>query len=117
MSRSSVERLEDARSYALHALANAGGLSADVLAEAAQPLHAALYDLVIIGEALSKIPKDVQSLAPEIPWRAITGLRNYVVHSYWRVDLELVADIVERRLEPLILSLERLTENLRRTEG
>lgn len=117
MSRSPVERLEDARSYARHALDNAGGLSADVLAEAPQPLHAALYDLIVIGEALGKIPKDLQSLAPDIPWAAITGLRNYVVHAYWRVDQELVAGVVAHRIEPLMLSLDRLIENLRRADA
>jgi uncharacterized protein with HEPN domain len=50
MKRSDVDRLRDARHFARHAQNNAGGFEAAALAEAWQPQHVALYNLVIIGE-------------------------------------------------------------------
>lgn len=107
-SRSDIDRLKDARSFALYTWENAGGLDADILAEARQPLHAALFDLVVVGEALNKVSAEVKTAAPDIPWQAIVGLRNVIVHSYWQIDLELIADVLVNRIDPLVASLDRL---------
>ncbi len=116
MTRTDLQRLSDARDFARQAQGNAGGLSADVLAEATQPLHAALFDLVVIGEALNKVSAEVQAAAPEIPWRAVADLRNIIVHSYWQVDLELIAGIIEKEIDPLVEKLEKLIAVIERTE-
>lgn len=108
MIRSDLDRLCDAREFARYARDNAGGLSAGTLAEARQPQHAALFDLVIIGETLNMVSSEVQNAAPDLPWRSITNLRNIIVHSYWQIDLEIIADIVKNRIDPLIAELDKL---------
>jgi uncharacterized protein with HEPN domain len=108
MKRSDLERLKDARDFARFARDNAGGLSADVLADALQPQHAALYGLTIVGEALNKVSVEVKNAAPHLEWREIVDLRNLIVHSYWQIDLETIADIIANELEPLVDDLERL---------
>jgi uncharacterized protein with HEPN domain len=108
MNRSDLDRLRDARHFAHEAIGHATGLSAEVLATATQPQHAALYALTIVGETLGKIPTDLRNEAPKIRWRAITALRNHVVHAYWQVDLEIIADVIENRLDPLIEELNKL---------
>jgi uncharacterized protein with HEPN domain len=105
MNRSDLERLRDAREFARYAQGDAGGLSAEVLANARQPRHAALYDLIVIGETLGQISAEVKSVGPDIEWRKIANLRNIIVHSYWQVDLELIADVIRDRLDPLVLDL------------
>ncbi len=108
MNRSDLDRLRDARDFARHAQYNAGGLSADVLADAPQPLHAALYDLVVIGETLNKVSAEVKSAAPQLAWRPISNLRNVIVHAYWQIDLEIIAHVIEHRLDPLLSELNTL---------
>jgi uncharacterized protein with HEPN domain len=108
MRRPTVEWLRAARDHARAALDDGGGLSAEALAAAKQPLHAVLYDLVVVGEALGKVPIEVRGLAPAIPWRAITDMRNLIVHAYWQIDEEIVAEVLERDLEPLISALDGL---------
>jgi uncharacterized protein with HEPN domain len=117
MSRSDLERLRDARDFARQAFNHATGLSADILAEALQPQHAALYALAIVGEALSKIPADLRSAAPAIQWNAIIGLRNHLVHAYWQIDLEIIAGIVENRIDVLELELEKLIALVERMDA
>ena len=87
-----------------------------MLAGAFQPQHAALFNLVVIGEALNGISGGVKSAAPDIPWQSIIDLRHFVVHAYWQVDLEIIADVIENRLDPLIEQLERLIAFVERTE-
>lgn len=108
MIRSDLDRLQDARDFARHAQGNAGGLSAEILADAIQPQHAALFDLIIIGEALNKVSGEVRSAAPDLLWQAIIDLRHFVVHAYWQIDLEIIADVIKNRIDPLINELDRL---------
>lgn len=116
MIRSDLDRLRDARDFARHAQDDAGGLDADVLAGAGQPQRAALYDLVIIGETLNKISSEIKSSAPDLPWRPLADLRNFIVHAYWQIDLEIVADVIENRLDPIIAELDRLIAFVARSE-
>ena len=116
MNRSDLERLRDARDFARFARDNAGGLPADILADARQPQHAALYDLVIVGETLGKVSAEVKSAAPDIEWRKISNLRNLLVHGYWQVDLEIIAGVIENRIDPLVIELEKLIAILERND-
>ena len=116
MKRSDLERLRDARDFARYAQNNAGGLSADILADARQPQHAALFDLIIIGETLNRVSAEVKSAAPDLPWQAVVDLRNFVVHAYWQVDFEIIADVIANRLDPLIDQLEGLIKFVERSE-
>ncbi len=116
MSRSDLERLRDARDFAQYAQDNAGGLPGDILAGAKQPQHAALFDLAVIGETLNKVSSEVKSAAPDLAWRQIANLRNVIIHSYWLIDLEIIADVINNRLDPLIEELEALIAFVERTD-
>lgn len=87
---------------------DAGGLSAAVLADAKQPQYAALYDIAIIGETLNKVSAEIKSVAPEIEWRLVSDLRNIIVHAYWQIDFNIIANVIENRIDPLIAELDRL---------
>ncbi len=45
---------------------------------------------------------------PEIPWGKIAGTRNRVIHGYFRVDPDIVWDIVEKELPTLRKQLAAL---------
>ncbi len=108
MKRDDLQRLRDARDFAKFAQANAGGLSAESFAEAHQPQHAALYNLAVVGEALNKVSVEVKNAAPDLPWREAVELRNIIIHSYWQIDLEIIAGVIKNRLDPLIAQLDGL---------
>jgi uncharacterized protein with HEPN domain len=40
------------------------------------------FRLSQIGETASKLPKDVQDRNPQIPWKAMFGMRHLIVHEY-----------------------------------
>ena len=64
--------------------------------------------LQVIGEAARKVSPQFQERHPDIPWAAIVGLRHRVAHDYLHVDLDLVWDVVQQDLEPLVAMLEQI---------
>jgi uncharacterized protein with HEPN domain len=57
--------------------------------------------LEILGEAVKKIPDDIRSQYPGIPWRAIAGMRDVLVHEYWGIDTDVIWATVQEGLPPL----------------
>jgi uncharacterized protein with HEPN domain len=49
-----------------------------------------LRHLQIIGEAARALPQDVRTLAPDVPWQRIIGMRNVLEHGYFEIDTDLV---------------------------
>lgn len=68
---------------------------------------AVLRRLEIIGEAAGRLDPEAQALFPDIPFRAMRGMRNIIAHDYGDVDLELVWRTVEADLPRLTEALER----------
>jgi uncharacterized protein YutE (UPF0331/DUF86 family) len=48
--------------------------------------------------------------------RPLADLRNLIVHAYWQVDLEIVAEVIKNRLDPIIVELDRLIGFVARSE-
>lgn len=46
--------------------------------------------LEIIGEAVRNLPLDWREKSRQIPWGKITGMRDFLIHEYFGVDLDLV---------------------------
>ena len=62
---------------------------------------AVLRNLEVIGEAAKRLDDAYRTVHPEIPWRALAGLRDVLIHQYEGVDLEKVWAIIERELPGL----------------
>lgn len=71
-------------------------------------LQLALTRLVeIVGEAASRVPKEVQDRLPAIPWREIVSARNRLIHGYDFVDLDILWEIVAADLPTLVPQIEQ----------
>lgn len=51
--------------------------------------------LMQIGELTGKLSDVFKTEHPDIPWRAIRGMRNVVAHEYGRIDVETVWETAE----------------------
>jgi uncharacterized protein with HEPN domain len=114
--RSDRQRLADTLAQIEHVNRHLDGASAAAVTADRRLLHAVLYNLAIIGEALGTLSPDVRGLAPAIPWGPIRGMRNRIVHSYWRVDPSIVVEVVARDLPVLRAEVERLAASLDRAD-
>ena len=62
----------------------------------------------VIGEAATRVSQAGQQRHGQIPWPEIIGLRNRLVHGYDSVDLNILWDIVQQDLPPLIEQLQAI---------
>jgi len=69
---------------------------------------AILYRLLVLGEAAGSLSDETIAAAPEIEWRAIVALRNRLAHTYWRISLPLIDEILEADIDPLERAVRRL---------
>jgi uncharacterized protein with HEPN domain len=110
--RSATEFLSDARAYALEAHSFAIGLSQAAFDADRRSQLAVFFCLAAVGEALNQVPQDIRTLAPDIPWVAINGLRNRLVHGYWLIDTQIILRIAQEDTTALVAAIERLMEKL-----
>jgi uncharacterized protein with HEPN domain len=47
---------------------------------------------------------------PGVPWAAIVGMRHRVVHDYLNIDQNIVWDVVDRDLPPLVIELAKTVD-------
>jgi uncharacterized protein with HEPN domain len=58
--------------------------------------------LEIIGEATNHLSEEITSSHDDIPWHAIVGMRNNLIHGYNEVNYEFVWATVQNDIRPLI---------------
>src|SRR3954447_25642232 len=63
-------------------------------------LRAITQSLTILGEAAARMSMAGRSATPTLPWTEIIGMRNWLVHSYFNIDLDTVWDTVTDDLPP-----------------
>lgn len=69
---------------------------------------AILHELLVLGEAAKRLSGAFRDSHPEVPWKAIAGMRDRLLHGYDDVDLELVWKTVDEDVPALIRRVEGL---------
>lgn len=69
---------------------------------------AVVRNLQTIAESTQRLSEALRATEPEIPWRAIAGFRNVLVHDYFGIDVEAVWTVVEQDLPSLAAAVERM---------
>lgn len=58
--------------------------------------------ITAIGEGINRInrilPDYLSSYFPDIPWRAIIGMRNHIAHGYFELDADLIFEAVKEQI-------------------
>lgn len=62
----------------------------------------------IIGEAASNLSDELREQNPQIPWRQIIGMRNFLIHAYFSLDLDILWATATQSIPPLITELQHL---------
>lgn len=81
---------------------HAGGLSRGELEADVMRYYGIVKNIEIIGEAARMLTDDFKDAHPEVSWRSISNMRNFLVHEYFQVDSDTIwevihGDIVELR--------------------
>ena len=62
---------------------------------------ATLREYIVIGEAITPLIKLLENRFPDYDWRMIKDFRNFIVHEYFGVDLQIIWDISTLELDQL----------------
>ena len=73
-------------------------------------LDSIMFRLIQISENSDKLTDDFKMYHSNIPWRAIKGLRNRIVHEYGNVDLSIIFNTVKDDIPQLLKELETIAE-------
>lgn len=49
-----------------------------------------LHNFHVIGEAVKALPETVRRKNPDIPWKDIAGMRDFIAHVYFMLDLDIL---------------------------
>ena len=69
---------------------------------------AVIRNLQTMAESSQRLSDSTKAIAPDVPWRAISGFRNIIVHDYLGVDLDMVWQVVSSDLPLLQAALLRI---------
>ena len=69
---------------------------------------AVLHELLVMGEASKRLSSTFREEYSDVPWKAIAGMRDRLLHGYDDVDLDLAWKTVDEDVPALVKRLEGL---------
>ena len=88
--------------------AKVGGKTIDDF-RADENLQLAVVHLIqIIGEAANRVSAETRARNASVPWNAVIGMRNRLLHDYGNVNYDVVWSVAVEEIPKLIASIGRL---------
>lgn len=91
-------------------------LNFETFSQNQQVLRVILYGFAVIGEAVARTIDELEKADSTIPWSQIRGLRNIVIHEYFRVNLVMIWETIQVDLPMLKSSLLQIQSSVTNTE-
>jgi uncharacterized protein with HEPN domain len=73
---------------------------------------AVMQKLQIIGEAVKNVPTDIKQRYADIPWKEMAGMRDRLIHQYFRVKMDLLWETICNDLPRLRIPLSEILDEL-----
>ena len=73
---------------------HAGSLTKEELEQNVLRYYGIVKNIEIIGEAARMLTGEFRETHPEVNWRVIANMRNFLVHEYYRVDSDVVWSVI-----------------------
>lgn len=72
--------------------------------------------LIAVGESLKNIDKiarpELLKRYPQIEWKKVKGIRDFISHHYFDLDAEVIFDICKQHIRPLLQVLKQIKDDL-----
>ena len=69
---------------------------------------AVLRNLELVGAAAARVPDAIREAHPNVPWRAIVGMRNRLAHDYPGIDDNAIWSVIQDDIPVLVPALRDL---------
>ena len=103
------ERIDDILTCAHNIESFTAGMSFNSFLDDPRTIRAVAFEFTTMGEAARAIPEEIQEKYPEVPWGKMQGIRNVLVHEYFRLDEEILWNASQEDIPSLIVALEKLS--------
>jgi uncharacterized protein with HEPN domain len=88
------------------------GMDFNDFIEDRKSINAVIRSLEVIGEAAKNLSVELREKYPEIPWKRMARMRDKLIHEYFGVDKEMVWEVIQTELPPLLSSVQRVLNEL-----
>jgi uncharacterized protein with HEPN domain len=75
-------------------------------------IDACVRNLEVIGEAVSQLDEKIKKANKQIPWQNIKDFRNVVIHKYHTIDVDILWDVIENKLQKLSTQIENIIKKM-----
>ena len=70
-------------------------------------LDSMLFRMIQVSENAKKLSEEYKQSHRTIPWQAMYGLRNRIVHDYGNMDIDILYDTLKKDVPDLLIMLTR----------
>ena len=70
-------------------------------------------NIEIIGEAIANVEKELEKKYPDVPWVQAKGMRNFLIHEYFKVDHDAVRETYQNHLPKLKLQIISIINDIK----
>jgi uncharacterized protein with HEPN domain len=112
MTRTYIDYLHDILDVSAKAQQFVEGVDFDSFEANDEKIYAVIRALEIIGEAVKFIPPTERDRYPQIPWQAVAGMRDKLIHGYFVVNVRRVWETAQRDLPPLQMVVSQMLAEL-----
>lgn len=106
MPRSEAQRLDDMREACRRIVGFVQGMDIDAFRADQRTIRAVLYDLVVLGEAAKGVSPESRGRFPQVPWKAVAGMKDIATHQYHGIMVDLVWETATVRIPELLRLLK-----------
>ena|SRR6266705_2740105 len=100
--------LRDMLAYAQQTRQRMLGVERDIFEDVDTIRESVAFNVLVIGEAASKVSPQLRAEHPEIPWLDIINMRHRIVHGYAFIDIEKLWYAATDGVASLVPALERI---------
>ena len=86
------------------------GLELPELIASRMAFDAVMRNLELICEASKNIPETERAQIPNIEWRNIIGMRNWIAHAYFGVSNEVIWTAIQQKVPELLTAVRAYAE-------
>jgi uncharacterized protein with HEPN domain len=66
----------------------------------------------ILGEGVKRLPMELRSRHPAVPWKEIAGTRDHLSHGYDDVDYQVLWDAVQKDVPAMLATIGQMLKDL-----
>ena len=70
--------------------------------------QATLWNIALMGEAVTNVADEIEAAHPEVPWGLIVNARNRLIHRYWSIRADYIWAIVGADVPALLPMLRAI---------